>query len=79
MSGLIGPSSTRQEFAALAISTKEAAKLLSVSHRTMEDWRLNGLGPPFRKWGRLVRYHVSDLRSFAEGPAFTNTGEARAA
>lgn len=63
----------------LAISTKEAARLLSVSHRTMADWRLNGQGPPFRKWGRLVRYHINDLKSFADSPSFANTGEAQAA
>ena len=63
----------------LAMSTKEAARLLSVSHRTMEDWRLSGQGPPFRKWGRLVRYHMNDLKSFADSPSFANTGEAHAA
>ena len=65
--------------AVLALSTKEAARLLSVSHRTMADWRLNGQGPPFRKWGRLVRYHINDLKSFADSPSFANTGEAHAA
>lgn len=62
----------------VAVSTKQAAKMLGVSHRTMEDWRLNGQGPSFRKWGRLVRYLLPDLIAFAEGPAFANTGEALA-
>lgn len=63
----------------LVMTTKEAGRFLKVSHRTLEDWRLSGQGPPFRKWGRLVRYHISDLISFADGPSFTNTGEALAA
>lgn len=64
---------------ALAMSTKEAARLLSVSHRTLEDWRLKGQGPRFRRWGRMVRYRLSDLNAFADGPSFSNTGEALAA
>lgn len=79
MTELINTGSSNQDLTTLAISTKQAAKLLSISHRTLEDWRLNGQGPPFIKWGRLVRYRVSDLRAFAGGPAFTNTGQALAA
>lgn len=63
----------------MVMTTKEAGRFLRVSHRTLEDWRLSGQGPPFRKWGRLVRYHISDLTSFADGPSFSNTGEALAA
>ncbi|WP_370867716.1 helix-turn-helix domain-containing protein [Brevundimonas sp.] len=63
----------------LVMTTKEAGRFLRLSHRTLEDWRLTGQGPPFRKWGRLVRYHVGDLKAFAGGPSFTNTGEALAA
>ena len=61
------------------MTTKQAARLLSLSHRTLEDWRLRGHGPRFRKWGRLVRYHVDDLREFIDGPSFANTGEGLAA
>lgn len=61
------------------MTTKEAARFLRVSHRTLEDWRLSGQGPRFRKWGRLVRYHVADLRRFAKGSSFSSTGEAQAA
>lgn len=60
-------------------TTKEAAKLLRVSHRTLEDWRLRGEGPQFQKWGRLVRYRRRDLADFTNRPRFTNTGEAQAA
>ena len=57
------------------LSTKEAARLLKVSHRTLEDWRLTGRGPAFLKWGRAVRYRVADLEDFA-GPTYRNTAEA---
>jgi len=61
------------------MTTKEAGRFLRLSHRTLEDWRISGQGPVFSKWGRLVRYRVSDLKAFAEGPTFRNTGEASAA
>ncbi len=59
--------------------TKEAARLLGVSHRTLEDWRQTGFGPPFQKWGRQVRYLYSDILQFLDRPRYRNTGEARAA
>ncbi|WP_084140370.1 helix-turn-helix domain-containing protein [Brevundimonas nasdae] len=57
------------------LCTKEAARLLKVSHRTLEDWRLKGSGPGFVKWGRAVRYRISDLEDFV-GPIYRNTAEA---
>ena len=63
----------------LVMTPKEAARFLRLSHRTLEDWRGNGKGPPFRMLGRLVRYRTCDLEAFVDGPSFANTGEARAA
>ena len=57
-------------------STKEAARILGVSHRTLEDWRLKGGGPIFSKMGRIIRYHWNDIKSFCEACRYTNTGEA---
>lgn len=61
------------------LSTKEAAKVLGISHRTLEDWRLKGGGPRFTTIGRLVRYRVDDLVRFIDGPSYGNTGEVRLA
>jgi hypothetical protein len=63
----------------LVMTSKEAGRFLRLSHRTLEDWRRTGRGPRFRLWGRMVRYHASDLQAFVDGPSFANTGEARAA
>lgn len=63
----------------LVMTPKETGRFLRVSHRTLEDWRRTGKGPRFRMWGRMVRYHASDLQAFVDGPSFANTGEARAA
>lgn len=59
-----------------ALTTKEAARFLGLSHRTLQDWRGDGKGPIFRRFGRAVRYLPSDLRAFMYARAFRNTGEA---
>ena len=57
------------------LDTSAAADFLGISPRTLEDWRLRGGGPVFRKLGgRLVRYLSADLFSFIEAGARTNTG-----
>lgn len=58
----------------------EVARLLGVSNRTVEDWRNLGLGPPFRRIGRCVRYDERTLaRWIAEQPEYNSTAEAEMA
>ena len=58
------------------LTTSEAAGVLGVSARTLEDWRLRGGGPVFCKLGmRLVRYALEDLRAFIDLGARSNTGQ----
>ena len=60
------------------LTTSEAADILTVSVRTLEDWRLRGGGPLFCKLGaRLVRYALDDLRTFVDVGARFNTGQTR--
>lgn len=54
--------------------TKEAARLMRMSHRTLEDWRLTGDGPPYLKVGRRVLYRLADLLEFLDGAVRRNTG-----
>ena len=61
------------------LATKEAAEFLSVSPRTLEDWRVRGGGPPFKRMGRLVRYSRSELVQFVESGTCANTGQRRLA
>jgi hypothetical protein len=61
------------------MTTRQAAAWLCVSPRTLEDWRLRGGGPTFRKLGRSVRYAPSDLQAFIDHGRFENTGQALAA
>ncbi len=43
------------------LTPDETADYLSVSPRTLENWRRAGDGPPHFKAGHLVRYAVADL------------------
>jgi excisionase family DNA binding protein len=61
------------------VSTKEAARMLGNSQRTLEDWRVTGGGPRFVKLGRKVRYRMSDLLDHLDRNTFGSTAEAMAA
>ena len=54
----------------------EAAEFLRVSQRTLERWRLEGSGPPFRRFGRRVVYARRDLEGWAIKRVFSSTSEA---
>lgn len=44
----------------------EAARLTGLSIYTLRNWRFQGRGPAYVKFGRAVRYSLEDLRTFAE-------------
>lgn len=44
----------------------EAARLLSISMRTLQAWRVSGHGPRFVRCGRAIRYRRIDLLAFVE-------------
>lgn len=46
------------------LTTIEAANYLGVATATLEQWRHRGQGPVFYKFGRSVRYRLSDLLKF---------------
>ena len=56
----------------------EAAELLRLSERTLERWRVEGIGPPFRRFGRRVVYAKTDLESWADSRLFTSTSASAA-
>lgn len=53
------------------LNEKNAAAFLSVSVRTIQDWRFRNTGPKYKKLGRLVRYSVADLAAYAERSTVT--------
>jgi predicted DNA-binding transcriptional regulator AlpA len=59
------------------LKTKEAARLLSLSSRTLERLRLEGSGPRYCKIKRSVRYRESDLLAWLDRRSITSTSEVR--
>lgn len=49
------------------LTENEAARLLNLTPRALQAWRLRGGGPLFvRISGRAIRYRPSDLRAWIE-------------
>lgn len=46
------------------LDQNEVAEMLSVKPRTLEYWRLNGIGPKYVKVGKLVRYREIDINKY---------------
>jgi hypothetical protein len=59
------------------VRTHEAARLLSLSARTLEKYRCHGTGPTFRKLGGRVVYAVADLEAWANQLACRSTSDPR--
>ena len=55
------------------LSTEQAAFYLGLSARKLQAMRAAGLGPPFRRHSRYVRYHIDDLDNWSKG--LTRSGE----
>ena len=47
------------------LNTAQTAHYLGISARTLEALRERGEGPPFRKHGRLVRYHIAEVEAWS--------------
>ena len=48
------------------LTERQAASLLNMSMRTLQDWRLKRKGPVWVKCGMSVRYRRRDLLSFID-------------
>lgn len=48
------------------LRTKEAARFLGISQRTLEKHRTYGTGPVYRKIGGRVLYTVDDLQAWTD-------------
>jgi hypothetical protein len=55
--------------------TRDAAKFLGVSMRTLEKHRTYGTGPAYRKLGGRIVYALDDLRAWAENGLRRSTSE----
>jgi hypothetical protein len=57
------------------LRTKEAARFIGVSGRTLEKHRIYGTGPKYSKIGGRIIYAVKDLRDWAERGARRATSD----
>ena len=57
------------------LTERETAKLLRVSARTLQRWRLTGDGPPFCAFGGRRLYGRGDLMSWAEAQRRRSTSD----
>ena len=57
------------------LTTPEAARLLTLSPRTLERHRLAGTGPRYAALGRAIRYRRRDVLAFVEGHLRRSTSE----
>lgn len=48
------------------LTEEETADLLGKTRPSLADWRFRGLGPPYVKLGRKVRYRVQSLELWIE-------------
>jgi hypothetical protein len=55
------------------LNTRQASHYLGLSVRHLERMRAGEEGPPFRRHGRFVFYHIDDLDAWSRS---TGSGEA---
>jgi hypothetical protein len=58
------------------LDTSLVARTWGIAEVTLRKWRILGVGPPFMRLGRAVRYRRTDLDAFLASRAFRNTTEA---
>jgi len=64
-----------EELAVGKRDARQALALLRLSEITLGRWRLDGSGPPYRKFGRRVVYARADLFEWANAQQRRSTSE----
>ena len=57
------------------MSSDDVALFLGLSPRTLERFRLEGRGPAYFKFGRIVRYRRAETLKWAEAQLRTSTSD----
>ena len=57
------------------MSPNDVATFLGLSPRTLERFRLEGRGPAYFKFGRIVRYRRAETLKWAEAQLRTSTSD----
>jgi excisionase family DNA binding protein len=48
------------------LTTLQAARYLGLADQTLEKMRREHRGPPYRRHGRYVRYHIAELDAWSK-------------
>jgi len=59
------------------LTTKQLSEYMQIPVRTIEGWRLAGLGPPYARMGKHVRYSVPDVLDWLGQGGEAGRGRAR--
>lgn len=57
------------------LSAVEAAIYLRISERALENYRMTGEGPAYRKHGGKIVYHIDDLNRWSARRRFRSTSK----
>ena len=57
------------------VSTEQAARILNVGAKTLQNWRVSGHPPAFVKIGARVLYRVGELRAVVADGARSSTSQ----
>jgi excisionase family DNA binding protein len=57
------------------LTAHEAATLLKLSERTLERWRVAGVGPKFVRLGRSIRYRLTEIEAHIASRVVSSTSE----
>ena len=49
------------------LTVGQFAELMGVDRSTVNDWIEDGIAPPERKLGKVVRFNKADVMTWAEG------------
>jgi predicted DNA-binding transcriptional regulator AlpA len=60
-----------------AVTEHDVAERLGLSVATLRAWRRQGRGPRYMRFGRAVRYLVSDIERFQDASAVETQGATR--
>ena len=59
----------------LLLTQREAASVLRLSERTLERWRVSGIGPRFVRLNHRIRYRQQDLDAHVAARVVGSTSE----
>jgi hypothetical protein len=60
---------------ATLLTQREAASALRLSERTLERWRVQGIGPRYARFPHSIRYRQQDLDAYIASRVVSSTSQ----